>query len=35
VYGDATGFYADETYLPQKTDKLLKAYLLSLEPAEK
>lgn len=35
LYADATGFYTDETFLPQKTDKLLRAYLLSLEPAEK
>lgn len=35
VYADATGFYTDETWKPQKTDVLLKAYLLSLQPAEK
>lgn len=32
--GDATGYYTDETFLPQKTDKLLKAYLLSITSAD-
>jgi uncharacterized protein YbaP (TraB family) len=35
TYAKATGYYTDETWQPQKTDKLLKAYLLSLQPAEK
>lgn len=35
LYGDATGVYGDERFQLQKTDKLLKNYLLSLKPAEK
>ncbi len=35
IYGAATGLYTEERYQPQKTDRQLKAFLLSMEPAEK
>jgi hypothetical protein len=35
LWGAATGMYEEERFQPQKTDKQLKAYLLSIKPTEK